>query len=71
MLIPDPTFSIPDPICLHPGSTSKNLSILTPKQPKKKRKFWPVSDPDSNPGSGSGESGFESGSETGSESETH
>jgi hypothetical protein len=25
-------FSIPDPNCLHPGSASKNLSILTPKK---------------------------------------
>jgi hypothetical protein len=25
-------FSIPDPNCLHPGSLSKNLSILTPKK---------------------------------------
>jgi hypothetical protein len=38
--IPDPTFfhpgsQIPDPNCLHPGSESKNLSILTPKKPKK------------------------------------
>ncbi len=35
MFIPDPTFSIPDPNCLHPGSASKNLSILAPKKPKK------------------------------------
>ncbi len=28
-------FSIPDPNCLHPGSSSKNLSILTPKKAKK------------------------------------
>jgi hypothetical protein len=27
--------SIPDPNCLHPGSSSKNLSILTPKKQKK------------------------------------
>jgi hypothetical protein len=33
--IPDKTFSIPDPNCLHPGSASKNLSISTPKKPKK------------------------------------
>jgi hypothetical protein len=26
---------IPDPNCLHPGSASKNLSILTPKKIKK------------------------------------
>ncbi len=26
---------IPDPNCLHPGSASKNLSILTPKKTKK------------------------------------
>jgi len=38
MFIPDNTsyrirlFSIPDPNCLHPGSASKNLSILTPKK---------------------------------------
>jgi hypothetical protein len=25
-------FPIPDPNCLHPGSASKNLSILTPKK---------------------------------------
>ena len=28
-------FSIPDPNCLHPGSSSKYLSILTPKKAKK------------------------------------
>ena len=28
-------FSIPDPNCLHPGSSSKNLSILTHKKAKK------------------------------------
>jgi hypothetical protein len=38
MFIPDPGFDfflsrIPDPNCLHPGS-SKNLSILTPKKAK-------------------------------------
>jgi hypothetical protein len=37
MFIPDPgsdffPFRIPDPNCLHPGSASKNLSILTPKK---------------------------------------
>jgi hypothetical protein len=26
---------IPDPNCLHPGSSSKNLCILTPKKAKK------------------------------------
>jgi hypothetical protein len=34
MFIPDPPgseFSIPDPNFFHPGSASKNLSILTPK----------------------------------------
>jgi hypothetical protein len=31
MFIPDPTF-IPDPNCLHPGSASKDLSILTQKK---------------------------------------
>jgi hypothetical protein len=41
-------FSIPDPNCLHPGpgSSSKNLSLLTPKKPKKwflsSRKYDPV-----------------------------
>ena len=28
-------FSIPDPNCVYPGSSSKNLSILTPKKAKK------------------------------------
>ncbi len=28
-------FSIPDPICFHPGSESKNLSILTQKMVSK------------------------------------
>ncbi len=40
MFIPDPGSDffpsrIPDPNCLHPGSSSKNLSILTPKKSKK------------------------------------
>jgi hypothetical protein len=40
MFIPDPGSDffpsrIPDPNCLHPGSSSKNLRILTPKKPKK------------------------------------
>jgi hypothetical protein len=40
MFIPDPGSDffpsrIPDPNCLHPGSSSKNLSILTPKKCKK------------------------------------
>ncbi len=40
MFIPDPGSDffpsrIPDPNCLHPGSSSKNLSILTPKKAKK------------------------------------
>ncbi len=48
-------FPIPDPNCLHPGSASKNLSILTPKKPKKwfisSRKHYPgcssrIPDPD-------------------------
>jgi cohesin complex subunit SCC1 len=43
-------FRIPDPNCLHPGSASKNLSILTPKKPPKKTKKWFLSsrkyDPD-------------------------
>jgi hypothetical protein len=48
-------FSIPDPNCLHPGSSSRNLSILTPKKPKKwfliSKKYDPgcssrITDPD-------------------------
>jgi hypothetical protein len=40
MFIPDPGSDffpsrIPDPNCLHPGSSSKNLGILTPKKAKK------------------------------------
>ncbi len=35
--IPDPTFSIPDPNCLHPGSRIriKEFKFLTPKKNKK------------------------------------
>ncbi len=48
-------YFIPDPNCLHPGSSSKNLSILTPKKTKKwflnSTKYDPgwssrISDPD-------------------------
>ncbi len=71
MFIPDPGSDffpsrIPDPNCLHPGSASKNLGILTPKKPKKwflsSRKYDPgcssrTPDPDADflpiPGPGS------------------
>jgi hypothetical protein len=43
-------FSIPDPNCLHPGSSSKNLCILTPKKAKK----WFLSSKKYDPGCSSG-----------------
>jgi hypothetical protein len=54
MFIPDPGSDffpsrIPDSNCLHPGSSSKNLSILTPKKAKK----WFLSYKKYDPGSSS------------------
>jgi hypothetical protein len=51
--IPDPTFlsRMPDPNCFHPGSISKNLSILTQKKVLSSKKYDPgcssrIPDPD-------------------------
>ncbi len=49
--IPDPGSRIPDPNCLHPGSASKNLSILTLKKNKQKKLFLSSRKYDVHPGS--------------------